>query len=181
MRTSLLIFLLLLAGTALPFWWSPYSASGRLAIALEEGDEAVLAAAIDVERLQRGVAYHVRTSYSIQRNPTLDPRYQEAFDALIEDVVRQEIERRTRRSEILQLVRRALGQPSQGTRFARAWQLLQREALQWRDASAVYIGAPDEARLLMTRSGLMWRVVALQFPEPKVQFEVPRSARRGAR
>jgi len=181
MRTSLLILALLLAGTALPFWWSPYSASGQLAVALEERDAVVLNRSVDLERLQRLVAYHVRTSHSIQRNPTLEPTHQQAFDALVADSMRQEVERRTRHSEILQLLRRALGEDSHGTRFMRARQLMARDALEWRDLNSVYVGSPQQTRLLMIRSGLVWRVAGLQFPEPELRLELVERAAGDAR
>jgi hypothetical protein len=172
MRTSLLIVLLLLAGAALPFWWSPYSASGRLALALAEQDEQVLAQALDMERLQRIVAYQVRTGHSVQRSATLDPKFQQAFDTLVEDLMQQEVERRTRPAEIRLLAQHALGADSRGTRFERAQQLLEQKALHWRDLSSVYLGPADRVRLLMTRSGLVWRVVGLEFPEPKLKLEI---------
>jgi len=170
MRTSLLVLLLLLAGTALPFWWSPYSASGRLSLALADRDEQVLAQAVDMERLQRIVAHGVRTSHTVQRSATLDPKFKEAFDALVADVMQQEIERRTHPDAIRQLVQGALGQDLQGTRFERAQQVLRRDTLEWRDSSSVYVGSMNGVRLLMRRSGLVWRVVGLEFPEPKLKF-----------
>jgi hypothetical protein len=173
MRTSLLVLLLLLAGTALPFWWSPYSASGRLSLALADGDEQVLAQAMDLERLQRVVAHNVRTGHSVQRSATLDPKFQAAFDALVKDVMQQEIERRTHPETIRQLVQRALGADLQGTRFERAQQVWGRDTLQWHDSSSVYVGSMDGMRLLMRRSGLVWRVVGLEFPEPKAKLKLP--------
>jgi hypothetical protein len=171
MRTSLLVLLLLLAGTALPFWWSPYSASGRLSLALADRDEQVLAQAMDLERLQRIVAHNVRTSHSVQRSDTLDPKFQAAFDALVKDVMQQEIERRTRPETIRQLVQGALGTDLQGTRFERARQVLGGDTLEWRDLSLVYVGSMDGMRLVMRRSGLVWRVVGLEFPEPKLKLQ----------
>jgi hypothetical protein len=172
MRTSLLVLLLLLAGTALPFWWSPYSASGRLSLALADRDEQVLAQSVDIERLQRIVAHNVRTSHSVQRSSMLDRKFQEAFDALVADLMQQEIERRTRPETIRQLVQGALGTDLQGTRFERAQQVLGRDTLEWHDLSSVYVGSIDGVRLLMRRSGLVWRVVGLEFPEPKLKLQL---------
>jgi hypothetical protein len=156
----------------LPFWWSPYSASGRLSLALVDRDEQVLAQAMDLERLQRIVAHNVRTSHSVQRSDTLDPKFQAAFDALVKDVMQREIERRTRPDTIMQLVQGALGTDLQGTRFERAQQVLGHDSLEWRDLSSVYVGSIDGMRLVMRRSGLVWRVVGLEFPEPKVKLKL---------
>src|SRR5262245_18048848 len=108
MRTSLLILALLLADSALPFWWSPYSASAQLSLALEEGDTTLLARAVDLEHLQHIVAHQVHTNHSIQRNTMLDPKYQVALDDLIADLLRQKVARRTRHEEILKLIRQTL-------------------------------------------------------------------------
>lgn len=172
MRTSLLILLLLLVGVAVPFWWSPYSASGRIALALADHDEAVLSQAVDVERLQRIVAHNVRTSHVVQRNATLDPRFQRAFEELIQQTMQEEVQRRTNRMEIWRLLQDALGRDLQGTRFERSVQLLRRGELEWRDLNSVYVGRPGAVRLLLRRSGVIWRVAAMQFPEPKVQLEL---------
>jgi hypothetical protein len=172
MRTSLLILALLLAGAALPLWWSPYSASAGLALAIETSDTAVVARTVDLQRLQRIIAHHARTSRSLQRNLTLDPAYRQAFETLAADLINEEVARRTQPAAVLGLIRRALGPDSQGTRFMRARQLLERRALEWRDLSSVYVGSPDQVRLVMVRSGLMWRVVGLQFPDPRLKLEL---------
>ena len=172
MRTSLLILVLLLAGAALPLWWSPYSASGNIALALAERDEATLGKAVDLQRLQRIVAHNVRTHHSVQRNPTLDPRLQAAMDALIEQTIQEEVQRRTRPAEIYQLLQGIFPAVPPGTRFQRALQLLRNGGLEWLDPSSVYVGGRTELRVLLRRSGLMWRAVGIEYPEPKVKLEL---------
>jgi hypothetical protein len=178
MRTSLLILTLLLAGTALPFWWSPYSASGRLSLALTERDEQVLAQAVEMEQLQRMVAYHARSNHSVQRNTTLDPGIQRAFDALVEEAIREHVALRTRPAEIWRLLEAALGKDLQGTRFERARGLLERGTLEWRDLSSVYVGPAQQVRLRLQRSGLVWRVAGLEFPPPKIKLQLGSGAAR---
>jgi hypothetical protein len=170
MRTSLSIVLILLLGVAAPLWWSPYSQAARIALAIAERDATVLERAVDLQRLQHRVAVHTRSNYSVRISPALQANSQlrQTFEALAQQGIREEVQRRTRPEQVLQLVQRALGQESPGTRFERAVRLLRSDALVWRDLNSVYVGDAQDVRVLMTRSGLMWRIVGMQFAEPKV-------------
>ncbi len=65
----MLVLLLLVTGVALPLWWSPYSAAGRIALAIEERDATALQQTVSIERLRRAIAADVRANQSGQRAP----------------------------------------------------------------------------------------------------------------
>lgn len=148
MRSSLWMLVLLFFGAAVPFWWAPYSAAGRIGLAVAQNDHSTLRQHVDWPLLQHAVAAHVREQLVTRQ----------VLDVSLE----AEVNWQSNDAALVRLMGRAVGDAANGTRFERAWRLLRRGALEWHSDHEVYLGQ-GEPRLLMERHGVVWRVVGVKY------------------